>query len=198
MRLLHQAWCEYDVTMSLAGSYKLASKALFLLQLLLAWVVVLLTTFAMVTNTATALEEVAEWSNETAVDAPVWDPSSIFPGLSMRALNDAAFILNAVVGLLVSVDSFINSKARWRRLRNGAGALHSTIWCYRTRVGAFELSNSLSDTRASEIALRDALVHWRRDLVAGGDLQMTSIKKKHSPRIFKHHQYGGSLKSYII
>jgi hypothetical protein len=81
-----------------------------------------------------------------------------------------AFILSAFASVLISVDSVINAKLRWRQLRNGAGTLESYLWCYRTRVGSFELDQN-SDSRSSELALCNALIRWRQEIISGGDLR---------------------------
>jgi len=101
--------------------------------------------------------------------------------------TEIAFILAAIASILVSVDSLFNAKMRWRQLRSGAGALESLIWCYRTRVGAFELSNA--DSRLPETALRKAVVDWRDNLVAGGDLQVSGMAKKYPPNVHSHGQF---------
>ena len=40
-----------------------------------------------------------------------------------------AFYLAALATFLISVEALVNSKARWRQLRSGAGSLESIIWC---------------------------------------------------------------------
>ena len=87
---------------------------------------------------------------------------------------------------------------RWRQLRTGAGSLESMIWCYRTRVGGFELTTSDANSRLPEVALRDALVAWRRDLVAGGDLQMSGLNRVYPPHVYKHHQFASPASTCAI
>lgn len=49
------------------------------------------------------------------------------------------FFLAVGLSLVLGLDSLINSKSRWNKLRSGAMQLESTIWKYRTRVGNFEI-----------------------------------------------------------
>jgi hypothetical protein len=103
-----------------------------------------------------------------------------------------AFILSAFASVLISVDSVINAKLRWRQLRNGAGTLESYLWCYRTRVGSFELDQN-SDSRSSELALCNALIRWRQEIVSGGDLQVSGFGQAYPEYIYKHAQNTGIL-----
>ena len=109
-----------------------------------------------------------------------------------------AFNLSALASILVSIDQLLNAKMRWRQLRTGAGSLESMIWCYRTRVGGFELTTSDANSRLPEVALRDALVAWRRDLVAGGDLQMSGLNRVYPPHVYKHHQFASPASTCAI
>lgn len=92
----------------------------------------------------------------------------------MDDYSEIAFCLTIVASVLISIESLLNAKNRWRQLRSGAGSLESIIWCFRTRVGAFELRPSDADAKRPETALVEALVDWRQELVAGGDLQVRS------------------------
>ena len=67
------------------------------------------------------------------------------------------------------------------------------IWCYRTRVGQFELPSTDSRSRAPEIALRKALIAWRSNLIDGGDLKMSSLSRHYHPSIYTHCQHAGSF-----
>jgi len=100
-----------------------------------------------------------------------------------------AFVISAAAAVLVSVDGLLNAKGRWRQLRSGAGSLESMIWCYRTRVGDFELTTANISSQEPETAMRNALIAWRKNLMTGGDLQLSGFSRTYSPRIFTHHQF---------
>ena len=164
--LLREAWCEYDVSMALAGGYKLVCKILYAVQLLFTWLVVLSSTLAV--------------SSVPALDG------------SGGVLREVVFALTVVVACIVSIESFMNAKARWRRLRASAGSLHSIIWCYRTRVGQFELQPSQPEAESRpEVALRNTLNEWRDELVSGADLMLTQLEKRHPKHYFRHFQFEG-------
>ena len=173
--LLRSAWAEYDIAMHLADRYKLISKVLFGFQLLMGWLVVVSTTLDGAPFAAIL--------GEGYTDSP-----DAFMDLQDRAtFAEVAFVLSAFSAVLVSVDSLFNAKSRWRQLRSSAGALESLIWCYRTRVGDFEITSAVS--RQSENSFRDVLVAWREQLVSGGDLQTSSLAKKYSSGIYQHQQF---------
>ena len=101
-----------------------------------------------------------------------------------------AFLLAVGASVLISIESILNAKQRWRQLRSGAGSLESIIWCFRTRVGIFELRPSDPDAKRPETNLVEAIVSWRQELVSGGDLQVSALGKKYAPGIYKHYQDG--------
>ena len=162
LQLLQEAWCEYDVAMHLASRYKMVSKLLFALQLALGWAIVFI---------GTAEKEFGE---KNIADTSHW--RHIVFGLTLGAT------------LLISFDALFNAKARWRQLRSAAGSLESLLYLYRTRVGQFELDPLNADSRQPEEELCSALQKWRSDLVAGGDLQLSSFQKEHPETIFFHEQ----------
>jgi hypothetical protein len=162
LQLLQEAWCEYDMAMHLANRYKTASKLLFALQLAVGWAIVFIGTAEKEFDD----KDIAETSN--------W--RHIVFGLTLGAT------------LMVSVDALFNAKARWRLLRSAAGSLESLLFLYRTRVGQFELDPLNADSRQPEEELFSALKQWRSDLVAGGDLQLSSFQKEHPETIFFHEQ----------
>ena len=75
------------------------------------------------------------------------------------------------------------------RLRSSAGVLESIIWSYRARVTPFELDTSDPDSRRPEARLCDALVKWRRNVVSGGELQTSSIRKNYPHSVYRHGQF---------
>eukprot|EP00802_Teleaulax_amphioxeia_P017468 Tamp_17625.p1 GENE.Tamp_17625~~Tamp_17625.p1 ORF type:complete len:391 (+),score=57.45 Tamp_17625:1-1173(+) len=148
--------------MHLANRYKVVSKLLFALQLALGWAIVFIGT--------------AEKDFEANGVADTSDWRHIVFGLTMGAT------------LLISFDALFNAKARWRQLRSSAGSLESLLYLYRTRVGQFELDPINADSKQPEIELCSALKRWRSNLVVGGDLQLSSLKKKYPETIFFHEQ----------
>ena len=157
LSLVQEAWCEYDVAMYLANRYKLISKLLFALQLIIGWAVVVVGT------------------------------SSSKPQLFTRweHWKDVLFALTVSATLIMSIDALFNAKARWRQLRSAAGSLEGIIFLYRTRVEPFD-SKIEGDPEAQ---LRDALVRWREDLIASGDLQLSALMKTYPAHVYRHHQH---------
>ena len=162
LQLLQEAWCEYDVAMHLANRYKMISKMLYILQLVLGWAVVFVGTAE------------KEFADKGVADTSDW--RHIVFGLTLGA------------AVLMSFDSLTNAKTRWRQLRSSAGLLESLLYLYRTRVGQFELDPLNADSRQPESALCSALKKWRSDLVAAADLQLSSLKKQYPDTIYSHEQ----------
>ena len=193
--LMQEAWCAYDVAMHLADRYKGISKLIFFLQLLLIFAVMVATALAALS---------CPWAGESeayrqlgSMELAAATSTSLNFLHSMTAIPRAsyvnlAFILSAFASVLISVDSVINAKLRWRQLRNGAGTLETYLWCYRTRVGSFELDQN-SDSRSSELALCNALIRWRQEIVSGGDLQVSGFGQAYPEYIYKHAQNTGIL-----
>jgi hypothetical protein len=176
--LLRAAWTEYDVSMHLADRYKLISKTLFAFQLMMGWLVIVSTTLDQA-----PCESIAGEANDVC-------PHAFTDIQEGGGFAEIAFFLSAVAAVLISMDSLFNAQSRWRQLRSGAGSLESMIWCYRTRIGAFEIISI--ESRFPETAFRRSLVAWRDQLVAGGDLQVSSLGKKYHSDIYRHHQFPGS------
>ena len=119
--LLRDAWCEVDVASHLADYYKRICKALFVVQIILAWLVV-------------AMASISSYFEATYS----CEVMSIYPPILQQLIFLAAVLLTAVI----SLQGMYNSRPRWRQLRNGANSLESVIWMYRTRVGRFEVDDS--------------------------------------------------------
>jgi len=161
--LLRSAWCEYDTTMMLATRYKLQAKLMFVLQLFVAWCIVLVGTFSGDTD------ELSENSGDVSL------------------FSHVLFGLATVGTLLSGCESLLNASARWHQLRAMACSLERTIWTYRSCVGRFQQSVGMENSR--EVELRDALSAWRSELVSAADLQATDLERIRSPKIFKHGQF---------
>jgi hypothetical protein len=114
--------------------------------------------------------------------------SAVSTALSSQ-LSQSIFLLSVISSLLLSVIGFINPSARWRQLRASALALESIIFQFRTRVGPFVVSNM--DPSSQYTAFSKALQTWREELVAGSDLQVSVLERKHKAKVYKHHQYSG-------
>jgi len=99
------------------------------------------------------------------------------------------------ISVIVTIDAMLNPKARWRRLRSGAGSLQSIIWKYRTRTGPFELDERHRDSNRPEEALCVSLTEWRDNLMAGAGLKNTNMEQNYPAWVFKHFQERGDLDS---
>ena len=168
--LLHDAWCEYDIVMHRADSYRRLNKVFFTLQLVVSWLIVVAGTI----NSKINDPKYSTWT---------------FLVSSQHALPKIVFGLSIFVTLLISIDTLLNSKARWRHLRSSAGSLKSLLFQYRTRVGQFGLDVTNSESQKPEVELCAALVKWRTDLVAGGDLQLSDLRRNYPPKVFRHQQF---------
>ena len=93
-----------------------------------------------------------------------------------------------LASLLISIESIINAKMRWRQLRACAGSLESLIWCFRARVGIFDQNSVGTLGPRPEATLCDALNEWRDELVAGTDLQTSSIESVYPAEVYRHYQ----------
>ena len=167
--LLRSAWREHDVAMLLAAHYKTMCKAIFALQLALSWLVVV----------------------GSALDG---HPALAFSVAFSGSIVHAVFGVSVAFSILVSLDSMLNPKARWRQLRSGAGALRSAVWQYRTRTGPFELDESRRDSTRPELMLCAMLNEWRDDLMAGAGLKTTNLQKEYPAHVYQHFQDKGAPK----
>jgi len=150
LKLLRDAWDDYDVAMRYAERYKAVAILSFvgLFALSIAAVVVI-----------SLSPELAKGVSEATADT-IGDNTDM-----------AAFLLSSASGLLLSVIGLLNPAKRWRQLRSSGLMLESMIWQYRTRTGPYRVSRV--NKMAAETALRETLLAWRESLVAGSDLNRT-------------------------
>jgi hypothetical protein len=160
--LIKDAWCEYDVTMMMASKYKFRSKLVFVIQLFLAWAMIVV---------ATARSDCLTFRLTDS---------------DRRILSHVLFGFATIITLTSSLDSILNAKTRWRQLRSCACSLESIIWFYRARIGRFQ--QSISENTRPELELCDAINTWRLDLVSSADLQTSDLEKMHAPEVYKHNQ----------
>ena len=112
------------------------------------------------------------------------------------ALVEAVFAISLSLSVIQTFDSLLNAKSRWRQLRASATALESMIWCYRTRVGAFELEDALREgLPPPEAALMDGIKHFREELIGAANLGVSDFRKRHPPSVYKHFQDAGGPKA---
>eukprot|EP00425_Heterocapsa_triquetra_P016932 CAMPEP_0195139054 /NCGR_PEP_ID=MMETSP0448-20130528/158690_1 /TAXON_ID=66468 /ORGANISM="Heterocapsa triquestra, Strain CCMP 448" /LENGTH=82 /DNA_ID=CAMNT_0040177351 /DNA_START=102 /DNA_END=346 /DNA_ORIENTATION=+ len=78
----------------------------------------------------------------------------------------------------------LNPTQRWRQLRGSACIIESLIWRYRTRTKEFVMS--AVNAKAPEDAFYQELATWREELVAGSDLQHTTLYQRYGEKLFKH------------
>lgn len=172
LRLLQQAWDELDICEHLASRYKWWTKGLFLLNLLLALAVIVLSTIW-----------VDLCGDETEESSP--SPSSCAP--QGRHLQAAVFILSVVASFVLSFEGYQDAHTKWRQLRSAAGELHSVIWCYRGRISPFALPAADLEAEAPEKALSEVLTKWRQELM-GSSLSTSSFKRVYAHSVYRHHQ----------
>lgn len=191
--LLRSAWQDFDISIYLSRRYKRGFKSLFFLQLLLTWAVVVISAlgprfdlnapWSSSQNNVTCTV-VIETVGPQVVSCPAGgDEPPLEP--TQRTL---LFALSVVISSLLSVDALFNAKSRWRQLRQGASSLESVIWCYRTRVGLFEMEEGNRDSKRPEAALCSTLNQWRVDLVANAKLTTSNLERKYAPSVYRHYQ----------
>lgn len=159
--LLQQAWDECDIAHHLARHYKFYTKALYLIQLVLAWLVI--------------------------VSSQVED--SWFESIQ-ASFADVAFVLTVLSGAAVSIEGILKPKPKWQALRCGNMTLESIIWRYRARVGPFRLAPNI-DPRQPELMLCKQLNDWVESLMSSADLKRSVWSKKFRPSVYKHKQHSG-------
>jgi hypothetical protein len=161
LRLLRDAWDDYDVTSCRASRCKFAAKLIFFSQLTLGWLVICAATLAQADLGSSVVSR------------------SFWLGL--------AFALTIASSILLSLDGAMNAKAAWRQLRSCAGQLQSTIWLYRTRAGPFALISD-QESRQPERALCASLNLWREDLAAGAELENSTLNREYRSSTYFHSQ----------
>ena len=159
--LLRSAWNDYDVSMTLADRYKCWCKLLFVVQLVLGWFVVTISTAStFVLTNSSYLEDIMP------------EPQTV----SMYLVK-GLFYLSLVLSMIVSLDSLLDYKSKWRELRRGAGALESAIWTYRTRVGTFEMEeNPGNGAGRPEREFMNMMQTFRDELHSGANLDTSDFQ----------------------
>ena len=192
--LLRQAWSQHDVVVHLAQYYKRWSKTLYIVQLILAWLLVLATTLRNSLCYGPLSPRITLESMDADGDGNV-SASELSDYLVRSGSADDAcvshfqtgiFCTASVASFILFLDNMYFSTKRWRQLRSGAGSLDSIIWMYRARSGPFQ-------TDKAEEVLNEILGNWMDDLVAGADLSRTSIARIYPPAIYTHCQFAGQL-----
>jgi hypothetical protein len=175
--LVRDAWCEYDIVTHRANSYRRLSKVFFVLQLMVGWLIVVAGTVASRIN----------------------DPRYSTMGLSSQHWwPKVVFGLTVFATLLISVDTLLNTKSRWRHLRSSAGMIEGILFQYRTRVGQFALDVGNPESQQPEIALCAALVNWRSDLVAGGNRHLSDLRRAYPPNVYRHQQFEANYEQAVM
>ena len=108
------------------------------------------------------------------------------------------FGVSLASSVIISLDSLMDSKSKWRQLRRGAGALQSAIWSYRSRVGPFSMKDSRQNGTSAgrpEKALMRALNSFHEDLTASANLGTSNFHKNHPASTYKHYQDKGFPKN---
>lgn len=94
----------YDVAWHMATQYKLLAKIFFILQLFVAWIIVVVSTLY-----ASWDGRNAEYGSADDEVNPWWVVSD---SLMIEALGQTVFVLTIVATFLISFESYINAKAR--------------------------------------------------------------------------------------
>ena len=202
LELLRDAWSDYDVANHYAKVYKVRAKVGFFVQLLLGFLIVVSSVLA---NSAS--DDAATACNLTAVPAEADGVRNIFGALDegiKGALGEIIFILALVVGFLISLEGYFNSKARWRHLRASVGVLESEIWLYRTRTGPYTETATQHHSMRPEVTLVARINEWRDELVSAGDMKLTDLERHRGkqsigllgcfmPYVYIKCQYQGNL-----
>lgn len=105
--------------------------------------------------------------------------------------SDSVFLMSILSGAVVSLEGILRPKPKWHALRKGTFSLESLIWCYRTRVGPFQLGTR-TEPQHAETMLCQLLNEWGDDLMSSSDLQRSMWSKRY-PRAHRHFQYSGTL-----
>ena len=178
--LLRQAWDEHDIAKHLAGWYKVVAKLLFVVQLLLGFGVV---------GVAAMSDAILEQAGVSANASRVVGVDGMAPAEWTEMVATLVFGLSLGASFLISLDSFLNAKSKWRQLRSFAGTLTSIIWQYRCRIAPFDVDRSNPDGSQPETALREALIAWRNEMAAGADLHVSTLRKSYAAATFVHQQH---------
>lgn len=196
LQLLREAWCSYDVVMLLASKSKCWSKFLFSIQLLVAWFIVV----------GSTLKSQLSYGDSLSVSGRAQVPALHLSSgnISSARADNVAFITNmysiaghVVFGLAVlatflkSLESAIDTKARWRHLRSSAGTLQSLVWSFRTRIGPFAINKDITKRidKNAEMVFCMTLKNWSQQLLAGADLASSALGKEYKSSTYKHYQW---------
>ena len=181
--LLRSAWRDYDVAMALASRYKCWCKLIFVVQLLIGWLVVALSTAS---NFVFHDYFAYAFGSKTAD----YDAESV-----SNILLESSFAATLVLSIIISLDSLMGYKSKWKALRRGAGALQSAIWLYRTRVGPYAMEESpRKGAGRSERQLMTTLQNIRKNLISSAGLDKSNFHTNHKASTYKHFQDHGSPK----
>lgn len=163
LSILRQAWDEFDIVVHMAARYKILAKAFVLFQLLL--------TFAIV-----CVSSIGNEVNEREADE------------ASEQLSQVTFSLTIGAGFVLSLDTFVNAKSKWRQLRTYAGSLESMIWLYRCREAPFTMDTDNPDNHLAEIRFQECLIAWRDEMSAGANLHTSTLRRTYPPSVFHHGQ----------
>jgi hypothetical protein len=167
MKLLACAWEEYDIAMYLAWWYKLFSRILYMLLLIVGTLIAACSVVFYKTK-----EEEARGRH-----LPI----------SRHTLRTILFTLPLISSILLSIWGYVNPTTRWRKLRSSACKLESMIWQFRTRTAPF--SSNSKNPNLPENRFCAALNAWREDCLTGTDLSTTNFEREYPKSIFKHYQH---------
>jgi len=183
LRLLQAAWTDHDAATMLARRYKLVCKLLFALQLLLAFIIVVLATMSDLPP--------LESGNETDSSGDDDLVALLFERSDASMFAQTAFFISISVNLVISLDSMLNPRTRWRKLRSSANAMQSIIWCYRTRTGPFAVDETGRDQARPENALCEKVTAWRQQIMTSSAIATTNLQRRLPSRHMRHFQRRG-------
>lgn len=113
---------------------------------------------------------------------------SVQPGIEVEVCEHVSFASFTILGVLTAVGAYLRPVRRWRCLRAKACSLESKIWFFRTRVSSSGVASLLEDGVAERV-LASVLDEVHHNLVSDAGMQRSSLERKHSPTLYRHHQY---------
>ena len=191
--------------MYLAERYKFIAKSLFFLQLVTALLIVIFSVIQrgldpfrsgvisdfMLGNDSDAGQSADQVADKIGGDAYVLAHFAK-DGMDDVSFEELSFAFSVFASILISAESIVNAKSRWRVLRSSALSLESMVWMYRTRVGPFQLDATNPESNRPESTLLATLTDWRSDMVGSGDLQVSALGRHYPASVFKHQQNAAS------
>ena len=164
--MLQKAWDIIDIGTHVATRFKWIAKVLYLVLLLLAAAITIITVLA------------------ESVDRSVRMPQSF----SFKPAQLFIFSLSVASSFVAGMMAFLNPVRRWQQVRHVSSSMESTIWMFRTRTGPF-VTGDANDHDSPEIQLKEHVLDAWEQLMVSADVQETSFNRVYSHSVYKHGQH---------